>query len=119
MDDLIKRLRGFKLLATHSWAHEAADTIERLTARVVELEYHNKLYAAEMSGAIESGFYSAGELFDTYQKQSEQLDALRKQEPVAYVTDSGRSAVMVAGANLDDDTPLYTKALIAAAVPLK
>lgn len=37
----------------------------------------------------------------------EQSDALRKQEPVAYITDSGRSAVMVAGANLDDDTPLY------------
>jgi hypothetical protein len=29
------------------------------------------------------------------------------QEPVGYVTDSGRSALLLAGVELDDDTPLY------------
>ena len=31
-----------------------------------------------------------------------------KQEPVAYVTDSGKSAYILLGVDLEDDTPLYT-----------
>ena len=31
-----------------------------------------------------------------------------KHEPVAYVTDSGKSAYILLGVDLEDDTPLYT-----------
>ena len=31
-----------------------------------------------------------------------------KQEPVGYVTDSGKSAYILLGVDLEDDTPLYT-----------
>ena len=31
-----------------------------------------------------------------------------EQEPVAYVTDSGKSAYILLGVDLEDDTPLYT-----------
>lgn len=34
--------------------------------------------------------------------------AQQEQEPVAYVSDSGSIAVMVAGTDIEDDTPLYT-----------
>jgi uncharacterized UPF0160 family protein len=34
--------------------------------------------------------------------------ARNEQEPVGYVTDSGRSAYFLKGVDLDDDTPLYT-----------
>ena len=34
--------------------------------------------------------------------------AKREHEPVGYVTDSGKSAYILLGVDLEDDTPLYT-----------
>ena len=51
---------------------------------------------------------------DGYKLKGGPAEALRQalaqpnQEPVGYVTDSGKSAYILLGVDLEDDTPLYT-----------
>ena len=47
-------------------------------------------------------------LMDKAAEALRQALAQPKQEPVGYVTDSGKSAYILLGVDLEDDTPLYT-----------